>query len=270
MEQMSPSNSCKICGSKTEALFDARILGKYDVPFHQCMECEFLAPDSIFWLEEAYREPINPEDTGLVSRNIFMARLTTLFIYFIFGRKGKFLDYAGGYGMLTRLMRDYGADYYWYDTYTENLFARGFESEPGSGMEFTLLTAFECFEHFESPLSEIENILNLSRNILFSTVLLPSPLPAPGEWWYYEFQHGQHVAFYSSKTLQRIADKFGLHLYSFQNVHLFTTRKISPLLYRLLVKTGPKLVFPLLPTEKNSKTMEDHDRIKEKYRHTQV
>ncbi len=40
-----------------------------------------------------------------------------------------FLDYAGGYGVFTRLMRDIGFDFYWHDPYTQNLFANGFEKD---------------------------------------------------------------------------------------------------------------------------------------------
>ncbi len=48
-------------------------------------------------------------------------------------------------------------------------------------------------------------MLKISRNILFTTTLLPSPMPQPGTWWYYGLEHGQHISFYSLETLQSIA-----------------------------------------------------------------
>ncbi|MBN2365588.1 MAG: class I SAM-dependent methyltransferase [Calditrichaeota bacterium] len=261
MEQMKDPVLCKICNSETTFAFSASILNKYEVPFSQCPHCDFLAPDEIFWLEEAYQEPINREDTGLISRNIHLAKITATLLYFFFKRSDNYLDYAGGYGILTRLMRDSGFHFYWYDAYTENLFARGFEFDPESDQKFALATAFECFEHFMDPLQEIEKILQTCGNILFSTVLLPSPTPAPQNWWYYGFRHGQHVAFYSAKSLSLVARKFKLNFYSFQNVHLFATRKISSLLYATLVKLGPKIIFPILPVKKYSLTVWDHNKL---------
>ena len=59
-------------------------------------------------------------------------------------------------------------------------------------------------------------MLKISKNILFTTTLLPSPVPKPGTWWYYGLEHGQHVSFYSLETLQSIAKHFNLHFFSNQ------------------------------------------------------
>ena len=45
--------------------------------------------------------------------------------------------------------------------------------------------------------------------MLFSTTTLPDPTPKPGEWWYYGLDHGQHIAFYSRQTFEKIASQFG-------------------------------------------------------------
>jgi len=85
------------------------------------------------------------------------------------------LDYAGGYGVFVRLMRDIGFDFYWQDKYTENLFVRGFEYDEKKRFDF--LTSFKSFEHFDQPLQEIENMLSFSDNILFSTLLYGKNIP---------------------------------------------------------------------------------------------
>jgi hypothetical protein len=52
------------------------------------------------------------------------------------------VDCAGGYGILTRLLRDIGVDALWSDPFCQNLMALGFEhsNEPAE-----LVTAFEEF-----------------------------------------------------------------------------------------------------------------------------
>ena len=54
--------------------------------------------------------------------------------------KGKVVDFAGGYGILVRMLRDKGIDAYWSDQFTPNLLSRGFEY---SGDTVNLLSAFE-------------------------------------------------------------------------------------------------------------------------------
>ena len=49
--------------------------------------------------------------------------------YIFFNKNVAYLDVDGGYGMLTRLMRDYGFHFYWTDPYCQNILARGFEVE---------------------------------------------------------------------------------------------------------------------------------------------
>jgi len=45
---------------------------------------------------------------------------------------GIFLDYAAGYGLFVRLMRDAGYNFRWSDLYCQNLFVRGWSHQfPG-------------------------------------------------------------------------------------------------------------------------------------------
>ena len=226
---------CKVCGKEAEVKFTTKVLHKYDAEYYFCGNCKFLFAGNPFWLEESYRRPINLADTGLLSRNLYFARLVSVLIYFFFDKKKKFLDYAGGYGVFTRLMRDNGFDYYWNDPYCTNLLAAGFEYEIKPGDKIELLTAFELFEHFTDPL-ETNKLLEISRNIVFSTLLLPEQIPEPDKWWYYGFDHGQHISFYSKETLQFIARKNNLNFYSALGLHIFTEKRINRIkLYILLV-----------------------------------
>ncbi|MFX1235962.1 MAG: class I SAM-dependent methyltransferase [Promethearchaeota archaeon] len=193
-------------------------------------------------------------DLGLLSNKIFKKFIKILKLERIFTRqkfkkiyasgfdfKQKFIDYGGGYGIFVRLMRDTGLDFYWHDTHCQNLFARKFEAD--LNRNYKLLTAFEVLEHLPDPVRELEKIFKISSNILFSTELLPdNKLPAPEDWWYYGLEHGQHISFYSKKTLEYITDMYKLNLYSNnQAVHFFTKENINLKFIKLLFKNTGRL-----------------------------
>lgn len=253
---------CPICCSRTiKSLFSAVIRNKYKAVYSFCEQCRFLFIKTPNWLSEAYKEPINISDTGLLARNIALSKVTSTLIYFFFNKKGKFLDYAGGYGILTRLMRDIGFDFYWHDPYSTNLMARGFEFTE-ENVTFELITCFEVLEHLENPLEEIEKMFNFSDNILFSTTLLPPDLPKISEWSYYGTEHGQHISFYSLTTLQIIAKRLDCNLYSNKaNIHLFTKRILNPYIFRVLLILSRIGAGTYVKMRIKSKTQEDNKSI---------
>jgi len=225
-----------------------------------CENCGFVQTEEPYWLKEAYQESMNISDTGIMSRNIYLSKVTATLIYFLFEKNAKFLDFAGGYGIFTRLMRDIGFDFYWYDPFTPNLVARGFEYNK-SIKDMELITSFESFEHFVYPLKEIEKMLKISKNIVFSTELLPNPIPKPNEWWYYGLEHGQHISFYSLKTLKFIAKKYHLNFYSIGLVHLLTFKKFSSIMLKILAKLNRLGLFTFVRRNMKSKTFEDMQKI---------
>lgn len=222
------------------------ILGRYETGYHRCPSCGFVCTGEPIWLEEAYSEAITGSDVGLVRRNQQLSGISAVLIRAFFEGGGRFVDYAGGYGLFVRLMRDRGFDFRWYDKYCDNLFARGFEAgEPGNPPA-ELLTAFEVFEHLVDPGEELERMLAYSRSVLFTTQLLPEPAPRPGEWWYYGPEHGQHIAFYTRKSLALLGERFGLDFYTNgASMHLFTDKRISrPLFLGLARHRISRLLAP--------------------------
>jgi len=218
-------NNCKICNSPTQYAFNAKVLDKYSVGYYQCTICDFVQTENIYWLHEAYANPMNYSDTGIMLRNERSAKIATSLICLFFNKNVRILDYAGGYGVFTRMMRDIGFDCYWADPYTKNILARGFDSE--NTFKYGLVTTFESFEHFENPMYEIQKILKISKNIIFSTQLIPSPLPDVKNWWYYGTEHGQHIALYSKKTFDIIAKNFNVYYYNIDDFHVLSEKKIN-------------------------------------------
>ena len=250
-----------MCGETSSKIFRKKILDKYDVDYFQCSSCRFIQTEEPYWLKESYKNSINIEDSGLLDRNILFAKRASTVLYFLFNKRGVFLDYGGGYGLFVRLMRDHGFDFYWNDPFTENLFARGFEFNKGKQKRFELVTVFECFEHFADPIAELEKILPFSDSILFSTEIFPSTAPLPEEWRYYGFSHGQHVALYSLKSLEYIAKKYHLHLCTNKkSFHLLTRKKINNSLFNFLLYAShfgiPRLIRSVMQSKVNSDAVE--------------
>jgi hypothetical protein len=238
---MAPMSSCRVCARPAVPRFEATVLGRHPVRYFQCSECGYLQTEEPTWLAEAYCEAINVVDTGLVERNLRFAEETALLLFHFFDRGGKFVDWAGGTGLFTRLMRDAGFDFRWFDPYATNVHARGFEARPDE-REVELVTTFESFEHFVQPAEELERMLAMSRTVLFSTELLPSPAPPPGDWWYYGLDHGQHIGFFERRTLERLAARHHLRLYAWGPLHLLTDRELSPWKVRLVRKLRRRLL----------------------------
>jgi hypothetical protein len=154
-------------------------------------------------------------------------------------------------------MRDKGFDFYWDDPFAKNLFAKGFEYNKKHEIE--LITAFECFEHFTNPVSELKKILELSENILFSTTLFSGSPPNPNDWWYYSLASGQHISFYSVKTLKYLAEEFNLHLCTNnKDFHMFSQKKYNNNKFRILLKMGDAGLTKLIGMKLKSYTDSDH------------
>ncbi|WP_449419483.1 methyltransferase domain-containing protein [Phormidium nigroviride] len=226
---------CKICESESFYFANANILNKYDAAYFKCTNCGFVQTEEPYWLEEAYSQPIADTDSGLVFRNYMLARIASNIIAKLFNPEAKFLDCGGGYGLFVRLMRDINYKFFWQDKYCKNIFAQGFEANLQNAENYEAVTSFEVFEHFVNPIAEISEILKYSKNILFSTELLPDSDPKPEEWWYYAPHEGQHISFYTPKSLSILAERLGLNLYSNgSSLHLLTESNIQEALFERL------------------------------------
>ena len=251
--------SCKICRTISIEKFKGFILNKYTIKYYLCPRCKYLQTEEPYWLDEAYAEPINISDTGYISRNLLISKKLTFLLYLIFDNNGKYLDYAAGYGVLVRMMRDIGFNFYWEDKYTDNLFSKGFEWNKDTSLQ--AVTAFEVFEHFVNPIEEIEHLLDISDTIIFTTELYPNHSPSPEEWWYFGLDHGQHISFYSQETLKYIAKIYNLRFYSDGFIHILTRNHISSTKLKLSQFSNygiSKVISRFLMT---SKTFIDHQQI---------
>jgi hypothetical protein len=213
------------------------MLNKYPAQYFRCSQCDFLQTEEPHWISEAYGSAISELDLGPVNRALQGSRLAEATILLWFDSKARFIDWGGGYGIFTRLMRDKGFDFYWRDMYCDNLFAKHFVASPNERYE--LMTCFEVFEHLVDPIAEIEEMLKYSQSILFTTTLAPTKLQSADDWWYLAPQTGQHISIYSPKTLRVISEKRNLNLVSDgANVHLLSNKVVSPRIFKSIASDG--------------------------------
>jgi len=252
--------ACSLCSGNTVTSFTAKVLGKYTASYELCDTCGFLAVKDPFWLDEAYSKAIAVADTGLMGRNYLFASKIAMVLYWMMGERGegRYLDVAGGYGILTRLMRDYGFDFYWQDKYCENLMAPGFEYKTDLGA-CRAVTAMEVMEHLTDPVAFVTETLASvgAETLIFSTELF-NGAPPSAEWYYYSFATGQHIAFYQRRTLERLADRLGLNFASAHGLHVFSKKPVNEVLLNTVTGWVASALAPWVCFRLGSKTMSDH------------
>lgn len=216
-------SKCLICNSKKNYCFTEKVLIKYDVNYFQCVNCGLLQTDKPYWLEEAYNLAITNLDIGLLSRADECVLNTTLVINNLienglFDNTMQLIDFAGGYGVFVRKMRDLGFNTFWQDDFCENIFAKSFEYN--EAVKYNMLTAFEVLEHVYNPVELFQRLKKHSDVYLFSTQLIDN-ISNMQNWWYLSPTTGQHITFYTRKSLEIIADRCQMRYYCLGNFHLF-------------------------------------------------
>ena len=224
---------CAVCDSNVEPWGEATVLGDVSVRYFRCPSCGFIQTEDPNWLDRAYASPITQQDLGMVSRNLELADRAEAAIRLCTDAGGRFLDYGGGYGLLVRLLRDRGLDFWLSDPHCRNLFAGPAETTTPERSCWEAVTAFEVLEHVVQPREEVLRLLSMTHTLICSTVLLPDPAPRPDAWHYYGLDHGQHISLYSLESLRRLAAQSGARVFSNgNNLHILTTSRTPAWRYR--------------------------------------
>jgi hypothetical protein len=251
---------CPISKTPMKEVFEETVLSKYDIKYFYSEMSGILQTETPYWLDEAYQDAIADTDTGLVSRNIINTIRLSPILRRLFKPTAKFLDVGGGYGMLARLMRDVGFNFYTSDKHCKNIFAKTFE--PGKKFQADAIVAFEVFEHIDNPQEFLrEKFQEFScKTIIFSTLTFNGSIPDK-DWWYYAFSTGQHITFYQPRTLSLLAEGFGCKYHQLSpTLHMITDQKLG-LFSKVLLNRYLILLYGLFSCVlglRKSKTTEDH------------
>ncbi len=144
------------------------------------------------------------------------------------------LDYGGGNGLLTKLLRELN----WNSVSYDPLVNKNVDLKQLG--KFDLITAFEVFEHVPDVLNLMSDICFLLSNdglVLFSTLLSDGNIYKNQRlsWWYASPRNG-HISLFSRKSLYLITQNNGFNIGSFSNgLHIIF--KTIPLWANHLIRT---------------------------------
>jgi hypothetical protein len=253
--------ACRVCGEPAQPFFTKLILSRYQVAYFKCPACGQVQTEAPYWLAEAYRGSASGLDVGMADRCLWSA-LTTIALArrLGIGPEEACLDWGAGTGLLVRICRDHGMNFFYSDPYADNIFACGFERErkdPASA--WACVTAFEVAEHLPAPLKDFGELFALSPRLIFFSTLLYSGQPA--DWWYFT-DSGQHVTFYTRRSLEFIGRHYGYELASNNcDLHLFVRDRVPDRLLDACRKSREKQAL-WYRKRHGSRIQSDFDKIK--------
>lgn len=222
--QIEKSMKCRLCSGSLTELYTLTLMRKITVKYYTCNQCRCLQTEEPYWLSEAYSDPVRYTDTFAAHRCVSMSQVTYL-IFKLFGltNRERLLDWGGGDGLLTRMLRDLGINAYCYDLYGKNLYAGGFNGNLDDS--YDMVTAFEVLEHMASPANELQRIFSLQPKVLlFSTCLYYGQ----GKSWSYLAPYsGRHIFFFSRESLQILAKQFQYEYIENNNLIVFYRLRLS-------------------------------------------
>jgi SAM-dependent methyltransferase len=219
--------ACRVCAGPLAFKWSlAVLLDKYIADYYECLHCRALQIPHPFWLDEAYDSEnsawmCNP-DTGRFVRNFSTYRyLAALIKAQVFPAQPQFLDFAGGYGLLTQMLHSAGHKAWLTDLYVSTPFfasdryIRDFNAIPENS--FDVITALEVVEHLTEPVQVVDRlrrILKPDGALVISTGIYQPGVHDSG-WGYLASQWGQHVTFWSKDALEACAAKTGFRSVSY-------------------------------------------------------
>ena len=203
-----------------------------EVTYFLCRQCGFcFAPEFAKWRPEDFADKIYNIDYAQVDPDYYEARPRehAAMLISMFGERARgvrHLDYGGGLGLLSEMLRDSGWQSSSYDPFGDGA------GRAQISQDFDLITAFEVFEHVPDVrrlVADIASLLAPEGLVLFSTLISDGRLKMGSriDWWYASPRNG-HVSLFSKDSLATLGASEGFTYGSFtENVHAFW-KKVPP------------------------------------------
>lgn len=187
--------------------------------YYHCSICSFtFAPEFVEWTENKFIEKIYNTEYIDIDPDYLEARPQANFqtLKQMFGDQKKIikhLDYGGGNGRLSFLLNQDGWNSETYDPFPSSDISL---SDIG---KFSLITAFEVFEHVPDVNLLMKNLTKLMTSdclVLFSTLVSDGNIKANNRinWWYASPRNG-HISLFSKQSLIHLGSRYALNFGSF-------------------------------------------------------
>jgi len=196
------------------------------VRYYLCDECGFcFAPELCTWSRTEFAEKIYNDEYARVDPdyNDNRPRINAENLFNMFDAHKQsiiHLDYGGGDGLLSHILRTHGFKSTSYDPFVDS------KADLKKSCKYNLITAFEVFEHVPSVPTLMRTLTSLLADegvILFSTLLSDGYIERSKRlnWWYAAPRNG-HISLYAQRTLSLLAVYYNLNFASFSNgFHVF-------------------------------------------------
>jgi hypothetical protein len=151
------------------------------------------------------------DDVGAAQRTIDLVLKTSALLDRIkLPANAECIDFGGGLGLFTRMMRDRGFNFLSYDLYAQPFFSDRYSLRSLAGQSPAVVTAFEVLEHFSNPAHDLRQLFETRPALVIATTELFAGQDA--HWPYLAEDTGQHIFFYSQRALGEVAKRFGYGL----------------------------------------------------------
>jgi 2-polyprenyl-6-hydroxyphenyl methylase/3-demethylubiquinone-9 3-methyltransferase len=189
------------------------------VYYYRCSHCRFIFTTAFDdFTKEEFLQYIYNEEYLLVDPDYREVRpkgnAATLCSLFSTVKPGRILDYGGGDGVLTELLR--AAGFPLVETYDP--FVPRHSARPLG--RFDCIVSFEVVEHTTDPagvFADMNALLADPGVILFSTLIQPADIDNVGLNWWYAGPRNGHVSLYSKASLAMLVERFGFTFGSFSD-----------------------------------------------------
>ena len=246
--------ACKVCGGESP-LFDVVDFHKSCHPqlypfglsgipvwYRRCGSCGFIFTDFFDeftpqqWTQHVYNADYGQVDPGYAQAR---PRTNAIELQCFLRRPADTvgLDYGGGNGMTTRLMRDAGWTFDCHDPYGHSDLV---EANRG---RYDFCSALEVMEHTPQPMQALQSMVQLcssDRLVLFIGTAVHDGIVDDRtrlSWWYAGPRNG-HISLFSREALRRLGARFGLDYASVTRGTHLLTRGVSPVQARAMLVRG--------------------------------
>ena len=231
---MKGKGSCPICRSEVVPFSTLIIRGNISGAYKICKSCAFIYAENPNWLEGSFTDALNSLDIGSVDRCNIVADFVEVLLKSSKKDSPKVLDWGGGYGLLTRILRDRGVNCSHYDPFVEPLFAKNIKLLPNT--KFDLVVLSEVMLHMTDPVGTLSELLKFSKRIMFTAVIAPPDVNP--DWWYFMPETGQHITIFSKGSIFELGAAL--------KVSVLSDKKF----FHLISEDRPKMATRLLFTKR--------------------